>query len=184
MGSRGQGDLSARLCCDAARWSRISQHDDIGVLTKERLQRRGEGHADLGTHEHLIDSNRLYSTGSSAVMMLTSMLILEAPVSVVVLPEPVGPVTSTIPYSWIASINSRSARSSCRTCPGPGSRLPLSNTENDFLAEQRQEVETRKSITGADFELDAPSCGRRSAMFRRMILKREMSPAASRWAAS
>jgi hypothetical protein len=40
-----------------------------------------------------------YSTGSSIVMILSSIvLISESPAySVVVLPEPVGPVTSTIP---------------------------------------------------------------------------------------
>src|SRR6266581_4577009 len=42
---------------------------------------------------------RLYSTGSSAVRMFTSMVLIRdsAEYSVVVLPEPVGPVTSTIP---------------------------------------------------------------------------------------
>ena len=42
---------------------------------------------------------RLYSTGSSAVLMFTSGLFssLSAEYSVVVLPEPVGPVTSTMP---------------------------------------------------------------------------------------
>ena len=41
-----------------------------------------------------------YSTGSSMVMILSSsfLISLSAAYSVVVLPDPVGPVTSTIPY--------------------------------------------------------------------------------------
>ena len=40
-----------------------------------------------------------YSTGSSIVMILSSSLLISerAAYSVVVLPEPVGPVTSTMP---------------------------------------------------------------------------------------
>ena len=39
--------------------SNFSQHDDVGVLTKERLQGRGEGHSDLGSHQHLIDAEEV-----------------------------------------------------------------------------------------------------------------------------
>src|ERR1700704_6125626 len=39
--------------------SNFSQHDDVRILTKERLERRGERHADLGTDEHLIDSKQV-----------------------------------------------------------------------------------------------------------------------------
>src|SRR5439155_10832210 len=43
--------------------------------------------------------SKLYSTGSSAVMMFTSIWLIRdrAEYSVVVLPDPVGPVTSTMP---------------------------------------------------------------------------------------
>ena len=43
--------------------------------------------------------SRLYSTGSSAVITFTSGVLMRdrAEYRVVVLPEPVGPVTSTIP---------------------------------------------------------------------------------------
>src|SRR6267143_7157012 len=46
---------------------------------------------------------RLYSTGSSAVRMLTSIVLIfeSAEYSVVVLPEPVGPVTNTITYGFM-----------------------------------------------------------------------------------
>src|SRR2546425_4578983 len=52
----------------------------------------------LRTSTWLIPS-RLYSTGSSAVMMVTSIVLIRvsAEYSVVVFPEPVGPVTSTMP---------------------------------------------------------------------------------------
>ena len=45
----------------------------------------------------------LYSTGSSVVMILSSILFssLRAAYSVVVFPEPVGPVTSTMPLGLL-----------------------------------------------------------------------------------
>ena len=31
----------------------------FGILTKERLQRRGEGHPDVGSHKHLVDAEEI-----------------------------------------------------------------------------------------------------------------------------
>ena len=39
--------------------SNFSQHDDVGVLTKERFQRRGEAHPDVGSHQHLVDAKEV-----------------------------------------------------------------------------------------------------------------------------
>ena len=68
------------------------------VLAQER-ERGGEGRARLVVDLHLVDTASLYSTGSSTVMMLMSGLLMRvsAEYSVVVLPDPVGPVTSTMP---------------------------------------------------------------------------------------
>ena len=53
----GEGGLDG----DATRLqvSNFSQHDDVGVLTKKRLQRGGEGHPDLGSHQHLVDAEQV-----------------------------------------------------------------------------------------------------------------------------
>ncbi len=47
-----------------------------------------------------------YSTGSSVVMILSSILFnsLSAAYSVVVFPEPVGPVTSTMPLGRLMTL--------------------------------------------------------------------------------
>src|SRR4029077_2711309 len=72
---------------------------------------------------------RLYSTGSSAVMMFTSIVLTResAEYSVVVLPEPVGPVTSTMPYGLFTfRIKSCSALTSKPNLVRSSVRLPLS----------------------------------------------------------
>ena len=55
-----------------------------------------------------------YSTGSSTVMMLTSGLLISVSVaySVVDLPEPVGPVTSTMPCGLVNDVGEP-----LRSCP-------------------------------------------------------------------
>ena len=116
-------------------------------------------------------------------MFVSPVLILEsAEYSVVVLPEPVGPVTSTMPYGFeIASINSRSARGSIPNFSSSRVRLPLSRIRSTtFSPNSVGSTDTRKSITFLPtFSLIRPSCGtRRSAMLSdAMILKREMSAA-------
>ena len=124
---------------------------------------------------------RLYSTGSSAVMMLVSPLLIfdSAEYSVVVLPEPVGPVTRTMPYGFeIASISSRSARGSIPNFSRSRVRLPLSRIRSTtFSPNSVGSTLTRKSMTFLPtFSLMRPSCGtRRSAMFSdAMILNREI----------
>ena len=126
----------------------------------------------------------LYSTGSSAVMMFVSMSLTFAmhEYSVVVLPEPVGPVTSTMPYGFsTASIRSFSAFASMPNFARSSVRLPLSRIRNTtFSPKIVGSVDTRKSMTFCPtFSLMRPSCGtRRSAMLSAdMILKREMSAA-------
>ncbi len=77
----------------------------------------------------------------------------------VVLPEPVGPVTSTMPYGFAtASINSRSARGSMPNFSRSSVRLPLSRIRSTtFSPNSVGSVDTRKSMTFLpDLELDAP----------------------------
>ncbi len=112
----------------------------------------------------------------------TTLILLNAEYSVVVFPEPVGPVTSTIPYGFCtASIRSASARGSMPNFSRSSVRLPLSRIRRTtFSPNSVGSVETRKSTTFLpSLILMRPSCGtRRSAMFRfAMILKREMSAA-------
>jgi len=74
----------------------LADHDDVRVLAQESAQGHGEVQADLVVHLHLLMPDKLYSTGSSAVLMLVVVWLRSdsAEYSVVVLPEPVGPVTS------------------------------------------------------------------------------------------
>ena len=117
------------------------------------------------------------------MMFVSPLLIFDnAEYSVVVLPEPVGPVTSTIPYGFeMASISSRSARGSIPNFSRSSVRLPLSRIRSTtFSPNSVGSTLTRKSMTFLPtFSLIRPSCGtRRSAMFSEaMILKREISAA-------
>src|SRR6266576_3373485 len=103
--------------------------------------------------------------------------------SVVVLPEPVGPVTSTMPYGFsIALSRFSSALGSNPKVFRSSVKLPLSRIRSTiFSPNSTGRVETRKSITRAPiFSLMRPSCGtRRSAMLSdAMILTREVSAVA------
>ncbi len=102
----------------------------------------------------------------------------------VVFPEPVGPVTSTIPYGLrMARIRSFSAFGSKPNFWRSSVRLPLSRIRSTIFSPKiTGSVETRKSITRLPIlSLMRPSCGtRRSAMFRLdMILTRDVSAAFS-----
>jgi hypothetical protein len=101
---------------------------------------------------------------------------------VVVLPEPVGPVTSTMPYGFMmALMKSCCARGSIPNFSRSSVRFPLSRIRSTiFSPNSVGSVLTRKSITRFPMRsLMRPSCGRRrSAMFRsERILKREISAA-------
>jgi hypothetical protein len=63
---RLDGDLGGLEVAD------LTDHDDVGVLPQEGAQRGREVQADVVVHLHLVDAIRLYSTGSSAVLMLVS----------------------------------------------------------------------------------------------------------------
>ena len=117
------------------------------------------------------------------MMFTPSSLIWErAEYKVVVLPEPVGPVTSTIPYGFaMASMKSFSALGSNPKEPRSNVRFPASRIRNTIFSPKiTGSVETRKSTTFRFIlSLIRPSCGtRRSAMFKsERILIREVSAA-------
>ena len=79
--------------------------------------------------------------------MFTSIVLTfdSAEYSVVVLPDPVGPVTSTMPYGFeIASISSRSARGSMPNFSRSRVRLPLSRIRSTtFSPNSVGSVDTR-----------------------------------------
>ncbi|MNS55627.1 hypothetical protein D3C72_884640 [compost metagenome] len=128
--------------------------------------------------------DRSYSMGSSTVRMLlvAASRRLSAAYSVVVLPLPVGPVTSTMPCGW------RIRRSSCVSTSGHMPRrsncsrpASLSNKRSTARSPWPVgKVDTRTSM-GRPPTRSAmrPSCGRRfSAMSRcAMILMREIKAA-------
>ncbi len=78
----------------------FAHHDLVGIVTQDRTQAASEGQAFLFVHRNLGDAAIWYSTGSSIVISLSSSLLISfsAAYRVVVLPDPVGPVTSTMPY--------------------------------------------------------------------------------------
>ena len=125
---------------------------------------------------------RLNSTGSSAVEMLRSSVLSSdiAEYSVVVLPDPVGPVTSTIPYGFeIAYLKSPSGLTSKPSFVMSSCRFVLSRRRMTiFSPNSVGRTETRKSISRLlpILSLMRPSCGsRRSAMSSdAMILRREV----------
>ena len=41
----------------------FANHDDVGILPEKRLERRGEGHADVGAHQNLIDPEEVVLNG-------------------------------------------------------------------------------------------------------------------------
>jgi hypothetical protein len=129
----------------------------------------------------------LYSTGSSAVLMLTLGLFKsdKAEYSVVVLPEPVGPVTSTMPQGWsMAHLKSAKGAASKPSFVMSSCRLPLSRRRmTTFSPHIVGKTETRKSISRPlpSFSLMRPSCGRRrSAMSSELMIFRRLTMAAFR----
>ncbi|OQA09191.1 MAG: hypothetical protein BWY66_00669 [bacterium ADurb.Bin374] len=130
---------------------------------------------------------RLYSTGSSAVMMLIAGLFSKNSdeYRVVVFPEPVGPVTSTMPFGALTpSMNSSSTCGSKPRSVRLTLRLPWSSRRMQTFSPQTHGTsETRRStLRSARWSLMRPSCGQRvSAMSRfAMTLMRLTTPA---WAA-
>ena len=115
-----------------------------------------------------------YSTGSSTVMMFTSSVAISrsAAYMVVVLPEPVGPVTTKIPSRFPRTWRIRST--SGRGIP-VSSRVPdwrgLSTRTTTFSARRVGTVEIRRSNFLPSTTIRArPSWGRsRSAMSRRLM---------------
>jgi len=128
--------------------------------------------------------SRLYSTGSSAVMTFTFGVFTRdsAEYRVVVFPEPVGPVTSTMPYGFrIADRKSFMLA---------GSKPSFSRSMLRFVLSRMRMTIFSPKIVGSEFTrrsmvrlmtliLMRPSCGtRRSAMSRSaMILSREVMAA-------
>ena len=102
-----------------------------------------------------------YSTGSSVVISLSSMLLssLSAEYSVVVLPEPVGPVTSTMPFGFsIASRNlAERRRVHADRVQVERRHRPIEHPHNHALAEhRRQHAHAQIDRVAADRQLDAP----------------------------
>ncbi len=98
------------------------------------------------------------------------------------MPDPVGPVTSTMPYGFrMAFIKSASAFASNPNLDRSKVRLPLSRIRSTiFSPNNTGSVDTRKSMTRVPiFSLMRPSCGtRRSAMLScAMIFTRDVSAA-------
>ena len=129
---------------------------------------------------------RLNSTGSSAVIMLVSVVfrLCSAEYRVEVLPDPVGPVTSTMPYGLLMlRLNLSRLFDSKPSCVISRRRFSLSRSRStSFSPKIVGSVETRKSSSRERPSrrtriLMRPSCGKRfSAMSSRaMIFMREVS---------
>ena len=128
-----------------------------------------------------------YSTGSSTVRMLRwpSLRAASAAYSVVVLPEPVGPVTSTMPLGWASAPCSLAATvgdsPSCASSRVPACLASRRSTTRSPSRAGR--VDTRTSSAWLPIRSEIrPSCGTRfSAMSSRAItLIRDTSSGASR----
>ena len=125
-----------------------------------------------------------YSMGSSTVMMLLMLASkrLSAAYKVVVFPEPVGPVTSTMPCGWASS---RVKRFSVSPSMPTAARLSLAPLLSRSRSTARSpcalgSVLTRTSIARVPIRSEIrPSCGNRfSAMSRSAIIfRREISAA-------
>ena len=77
----------------------LAHHDLVRVVAQDRAQAAREGEALLLVHRDLQHAGSWYSTGSSMVTILSWPVLISviAAYSVVVLPLPVGPVTSSMP---------------------------------------------------------------------------------------
>ncbi len=124
-----------------------------------------------------------YSTGSSSVMMLTDSVLMwfSTEYRVVVLPLPVGPVTSTMPSGLAMIILSRLSAASSRPSPSsdtmPFCRSRMRSTRFSPCVVGCEA--TRKSIGRPDKRSEMrPSCGARvSAMFMLLITFRRTTMA-------
>ena len=127
-----------------------------------------------------------YSTGSSTVMIVFSgvLTVVSPAYSVVVLPEPVGPVTRIAP--WVACSASWKRARSCSDMPSTSRSMTTASLSRMRITTDSPRttgsVATRRSTwwpsTASPMR---PSCGtRRSAMSRlAMILTRDTRPATS-----
>ena len=107
-----------------------------------------------------------YSTGSSTVMMLTSGLLISASVaySVVDLPEPVGPVTSTMPCGLVNEVAKRSSLCSVKpSLLSSRSMPPVSSTRSTIFSPHTVgSVAVRRStVRSIDRTVIRPFCGTR-----------------------
>ena len=125
-----------------------------------------------------------YSMGSSTVMMLSRCApsLCSAAYSVVVLPEPVGPVTRMMPCGWWISASSCCSTWPCMPTASSVSLLPdLSSRRSTARSPWALgRVETRTSMARVPRRrLMRPSCGRRFSEMSSsaMILRRLMSAA-------
>src|SRR5260363_177972 len=85
----------------------FADHNHIRVLAQDGAQGARKTHANPFVDLRLAQLGKSYSIGSSTVMILAvSVSSLEsAAYRVVVFPEPVGPVTSTMPCGRVISVS-------------------------------------------------------------------------------
>ena len=128
-----------------------------------------------------------YSTGSSVVMILSSISLssLRAAYSVVVLPEPVGPVTRMMPLGFmITSIQLASVSSGMPSLLRSSWTTERSRIRSTTLSPNMVgRVETRMStLLPPRASSIRPSCGsRRSAMSRLDMTLMRLAMAGARW---
>ena len=125
-----------------------------------------------------------YSIGSSTVMMLlcAASSWLRAAYSVVVLPEPVGPVTRMMPCGWEMSFLSRASESPCMPTASRFSLLSLLSSKRNTARSPCElgSVLTRTSTARVPMRREMrPSCGRRFSEMSSsaMIFRREINAA-------
>ena len=95
----GQGCLDRHL---GGLRSRISpDHNNIGILAHQGANTRGKIKVDSRLDLALVKASTTISMGSSIVLTFTVSVarLFKVEYRVVVLPEPVGPVTSTMPWA-------------------------------------------------------------------------------------
>ena len=127
-----------------------------------------------------------YSIGSSTVMMLPAAASrrCSAAYSVVVLPEPVGPVTKIIPCGWAINFARRCSTSPCMPTDSRLKLAPLLSSKRSTARSPCAlgNVLTRTSTARVPIrKLMRPSCGKRFSEISRsaMIFRREISAACS-----